>query len=457
MPALLSLLLALAAPDGSCPASFGEVVSATEANYAGYLVKLPDAEAEAAYRRFRDLLGQRAAASADPAACRDVLTAYVGFFADHHLFVASDGVEASPLPAPSRRWTERRIATHLQRHAGQLDPVEGHWYDAEGPLAVLHDPGLPPGRFLALRPAGRAAAQPAALVERHGAGYRVSHRQPRFGWQTQPAALRRGGELLAFGTSGWGRRGAGRLDPGDPMAPLFRDEGDGRYYLSMPSFMPAYREPLAALVARHGSELAAARGLLLDVRGNAGGDAIYFVLAPYLLANDIEIGRATSVRASPRTLQHFTALRERLGEQGAWLDQPLAAMQASPGAIVPFREGSRDGLPEYPALPAEVLVLQDRGVGSAAEAFVYHARQSRKVVTMGEPTRGNIDYMQVSMHRVGAGDFRYWFGYPLYFARDLPRDSVDDSGYPPDVALTPELGDPVAFALDWLERPAAAR
>src|SRR5690606_4783480 len=100
---------------------------------------------------------------------------------------------------------------------------------------------------------------------------------------------------------------------------------------------------------------------------------------------------------SPWTIDSFASMRERFGEHGAWLDEPLERMRANPGQVVPFREGSSDGLPEYPAAPRSVVVLQDRGTGSAAEAFVFHAGQSGKVVTMGEPTRGNIDYMQVSM------------------------------------------------------------
>lgn len=441
-------LLAAAAPT-DCASAFEAVASGVEDDYAGYVVKLADNEARANHRRFRELLRARAASAGDHASCRDVLETYVGFFADHHLFVASRGQETSPLPAPARRWTPAAVEKYFKTRAGHLDRVEGHWYDAEGRIAVLRDDGLPAGQYLALRLAEDGGTTPLARIERAHGDYRITYRHAQWGWQASDAALVRDGRLLAFGVLAWGRPGDESLDAADPQAPTFRTLAPGRHLLSLPSFMPQYRPVLNQIISEHGAQMAAADALVVDVRGNAGGDAIYFPLAPYFLANAIRISDDTSLRASPRTVAWFEQLRAQQGEHGAWLDGPLQAMrQAEPGAIIPYREGSVDGLAEYPEKPGQVLVLQDRGVGSAAEAFIYHARQSAKVVTIGEPTRGNIDYMQVSMREVGDGRFGYWFGWPMYFNRALPAASVDDEGYAPDVRID---ADALAFAQAWLD------
>ncbi len=443
------LLLAATVASAGCPSAFDDVVSATETHYAGYVVKLDDDDARGAYRRFRELMRGRALAAADHAACRRVLDAYLGFFSDHHLFAASRENPTSPLPRPARRWTARRIGAYFDKTEA-MDPIEGRWFDASGRIAVVRDPGLRSGQFLALRTDERKSAEPIALLERDADGYRIAWQHESWGWQRSEAQLRRAGDLLTFGTQGWGRVGARRLNTNDPMAPLAQDFGDGVHYLSMPSFMPQHREPLQAIIAEHGTQWAAGRALIVDVRGNAGGDAIYFPLAPYFLANDIVVSRPTSVRASPWTVSYFETFRERLGQNGSWLDEPLARMKANPGEIVPYLENRSDGMPSYPENPGQVVVLQDRGVGSAAEAFIFHASQSRKVVTIGQPTRGNIDYMQVSLHPIGSDQFRFWFGYPLYFSRELPAGSVDDEGYAPDVHLNSDAGDPVEFAEAWI-------
>ncbi|HET9484685.1 MAG TPA: S41 family peptidase [Xanthomonadales bacterium] len=450
------LLATTLAATGGCRPAFDQVVSATETNYAGHLVKLADDEARATYRRFRELMRTRAAAAADHAACRSVLDGYLGYFADHHLFVASRDNPRSPLPRPARPWTAKRVAAYFDDNDA-LDPIEGRWFDASRRIAVVRDAGPARGRFLALRIGDGRPAEPIAMIERDADGYRIDWQHEKWGWQRSEAHLRRAGDLLTFATRGWGRVGAKRLDGKDPLAPFAAELSDGVAYLSMPSFMPQYGAPLQAIIAEHGAGWSTARALVVDVRGNAGGDAIYFPLAPYFLANEIVVSRPSSVRASPWTVAYFESFRARLGENGAWLDEPIARMKASPGAIVPYLDSRTDGMPSYPEDPAQVVVLQDHGVGSAAEAFIFHARQSRKVTTIGEPTRGNIDYMQVSMHPVGNDGFDFWFGYPLYFSRDLPAGSVDDEGYAPDVRLGADAGDPVDFAEAWVAASAGAR
>lgn len=448
------LIAATLAASTDCPRVYEQVADATEANYGGYVVKLSDEKARGTYRRFRTLLRQDAERATGHAACRAVLQRYTAYFADHHLFVSSRGNVDSPLPNASMTWSARRLQRHFRKTADSLDRVEGAWYDSSGRIAVVRDPAASVGGaagFLAFRVAEGGKTTPMARLRRSGSAYLIDYRHESQGWQQATAELRRQGSLLAFGTTGWGRPGSEYLDPVDPMAPLARSIAPGLVYVSLPSFMPHYRQPLKALLGRYDEAVSRAHGLIVDVRGNAGGDAIYFPLAHWFLDRELVVSKPSSVRASPWTIDHFASLRERLGEQGAWLDQPLARMRANPGKVVPFRDGSSEGLPEYPAAPRSVAVLQDRGTGSAAEAFVFHTRQSGKVVTMGEPTRGNIDYMQVSMHPVGEAPHAFWFGYPLYFARSLPQGSIDDEGYAPDVHLGAAAGDPIDFARRWLQ------
>ena len=447
-PIALAAALAAAPETCTCAATFDAVVEATEEHYAGYLVKLPDEAARSTYRRFTGLL-RADAAGARPGECKRLLDAYTGFFADHHLFVMHRSDYRPAIPDLKGPWDEAAVQRAAAAGPAPAATLEGVWYDGSGKVGIVRDAALPPGRLAAVRLDGEDRDDVVALLTlRHGR-LRADYLQGDWGWQNAEASLHRDGTLLAFGTRALGRAGALRLHPDDPQRPILERLADGVEYLSMPSFMPRYRAPLQEILEQHGERLAAARGLVIDVRGNAGGDAIYFPLADHFLANEIRLSEPSSLRASSWTLEYFQGFRERLGERGAWLDPVLEAMRENPGGIVEYRDGSAEGLPEYPARPETVLVLQDGGVGSAAEAFVYHARQSTKVVTLGEPTRGNIDYMQVSMHRLGCGDHGVWFGYPLYFKRALPEGSIDDEGYPPDVRLPPEE-DWIEFAKRWI-------
>ncbi|HEX7029109.1 MAG TPA: hypothetical protein VF254_00785 [Gammaproteobacteria bacterium] len=127
--------------------------------------------------------------------------------------------------------------------------------------------------------------------------------------------------------------------------------------------MPQHAARRNAIIAEHGDAFSRARRLIMDVRGNAGGNATYFPLADYFLAEEIRISTAT-----------------------------------------------------------DILVSE---------------------------SRGNIDYMQVTMLKFGEGGFSYWFGYPLYVKRGLPEKSVDDEGYAPDIRLAPG-NDWIAWSKRWL-------
>ncbi|HEX7047871.1 MAG TPA: S41 family peptidase [Gammaproteobacteria bacterium] len=431
-----------------CPQVLNDTIAATEANYAGTRAKLPDGPATNYYRNFKALLAEDAP-GLDPLACKRLLDRYIGFFADHHLFVANNHHRMPVLPAMIKDWDRPSVTKYLSDNATHLDPLEGFWYDVNGALAVVREPGNA-NRLLGFRPATETeAAKLLATFERGHGGIEVMYEHAEWGWQNAEAGLHRDDTLLIFGLTGWGRA-SDSLSTVDPLAPVFRDLGDGIYYLSMPSFLEPYRAPLNAIIATHGSELAQAKGVVFDVRGNAGGNAIYFPLADYFLAEDIQIGSATDILVSESTTGFLERFRERMGQHGGWLDEPLARIHAADnGELIPFREASYDGNESYSAKPEKVVVLQDRGTGSAAEAFLFHAGQSSKVVTAGQPSRGNIDYMQVTMLKLGEGDFSYWFGYPLYAKRSLPEESIDDEGYAPDIRLAQDQ-DWVSWSKRWL-------
>lgn len=456
-PALILLFLAVLAPaparagppDCTCTATFDAVVEATQTNYAGVALKFPDARARADLGRATALL--RTQATAAPAAgCGQVLDRYTALFADHHLFAVLQEGPAPALARDDRPWSASRIRRALR--ADGDGPLAGRWYDQAGPVAVVRDDRLPARTWAAVRHGGEQAGTAIAYFTEDGTGHRATYRHPQHGWQRAPVGLHRESDLLVFGLQALGRQGASRLHPADPLRPHLLIEDGEPPYLSLPSFLPQHRQALSDLLRTHARTLAEARTLVVDVRGNAGGDAIYFELGPILLDGEIRIAMATSALASPWTIQALADMRERQGEAGAWLDEPLRRMRAAPGQVVPFAPERRAALPATAPRPLRIALLQDRGVGSAAEAFIVQVSQSGKVTTLGEASRGNLDYMQVSMRPVGCGDAAAWFGYPLYFRTGLPDDPIDRGGLAPDLPLPADL-DWVDFARAWLQAP----
>lgn len=471
---ILTILIALALPGGAraekpaetctCATALDRAVADVETDYAGYLIKV-DADRREAYDRFKAIL-KADAAGAGPDRCKEVLDTYAAFFQDHHLFVLRGGDSAGGLGGKTARaWTEAEARAEIDRHRERLDPMEGLWYSREGRYAVLHEPGSPAGTFVAVRldAGGKPSNDLAAVFRRDARGqYRISTRDGKGRWQTGNAALHRGGALLVAGIQAWGRvyppvepavKDA-RLDPVDPQAPFFERLDAGTLYLSLPSFLGEYRKPLNDIVAARGEEITKARGLVIDLRGNGGGDAIYYGLADYLLTGPIEISEGGAIMASERNLQFVQKLRESAGEYGKIFDPAIQRMRENPGKLVPYTDSWSEGPAAVTPGPTRVIVLTDRGVGSAAEAMVLQMRQSPRVTIVGENTRGNIDYPTVIVGTVGCGDYAYQLGVPLHArTRDLPAGGIDSSGIVPDVPVPDSLADPLAFALRLIITP----
>lgn len=375
-------------------------------------------------------------------ACQSTLDAYLGQFRDPHLYVDAAWPEAPRIQLPSRHV----LAQRLQHDAGTGTGISGRWYDAEGSIAIVQDPAHP-GRFLAIRqPQHRLFA----VLEHDRQQWSIVWTDGAL-WRQQPAALRRDGQLLAYGVRGMARAGANGFDPKDPLAPHYQRMTDRIGLLSLPSFMPQYAASLRAIVDRHGSEWTKLQGLIVDLRGNAGGDAIYVPLAPWILDGPIELERATNLLVSPAAQRHL---------QSALADDKLnARMAAQPGQIIEYREPSTVALPAYQPRPLRIVLLQDAGVGSAAEAFVRQATQSARVVSIGAATRGNIDTMQTLSIELGKGPWRFRFGFPLYFDRALPEQAVNHAGIAPQLPLALPEHRWIAFAVHWItavDEPALA-
>ncbi len=446
--------------DCTCAAALNQTVTAVETDYAGYLIKVGAGRREA-YDRFKALL-QADAAGAGPDRCKQVLDLYASFFQDPHVFILRGGKAGTTAGEATRPWTEATARAEIDRNRERLDPLEGLWYTRTGHYAVLHEPGTPAGAFAAVHLAadGSPSRERVAVFRREDrGGYRATFRDAQGRWQNGEVTLHRGGALLLFGIESWGRLGAtaatasdAHLDPTDPQMPVFERLDAATLYLSLPSFL-IDAKPLKDLVKAKGDEFAKAHGLVIDLRGNPGGNAIYYDLIPYLLTGLTQVSEDNSILASPRNLRILEDIRKSSGEDGAVFDPALRRMRESPGKLVPFQEGEKYTPPIVAPGPHRVALLVDHAVGSATEALVLIARESPRVIVVGENTKGNIDYQQVTIAPLGCGDHAYLVGTPLYTRnRNLPAGALDVGGITPDVPVPDGLADPLAFTVRLLAR-----
>lgn len=478
-PAIALLLLLTAAPSDSAPScatNLALLERQMHENYAGYTLELRGDRV----RRFANMKStlQARAQRTTGDSCFFVLRDFVEWFDDPHLFVYQnarlDSAETTRRAATveHRSTTEATARAYFRRRGARLDPIEGIWYDRDLRVAVVPDSARGAGRFIAVVLASDTAAWApgsvrAHFTRRHDGSYDVDLAARNYSIAHLHGAIYRH-VLLRLSPGMWGKAfpvpgsDSGTLDPIDPHRPAVYRR-NGTLVFAIPS-MDGVKSVIDSMVAAHGTELASADRLIIDLRGNEGGssgDAA--ALGPYVMMK--------TDRPDPFPVEHPLMLssdaqieyaRHAFGADSTPFVRSLVArMQAHPGELVPVNDPAVAPPPADPrdwvvtSGPRAVGVITDRGTVSAAEILVLYALQSPRATVFGEATAGALDYESVSIIPLSPREHRWALGYgTITRTADLPRGGMRGKGIPPQVHLDlAKLANPVGF----VERALAKR
>jgi len=222
-------------------------------------------------------------------------------------------------------------------------------------------------------------------------------------------------------------------------APQFEILSEQTALLRVPSFEGAHRVALERLVSQHRDAILARPELVIDVRGNDGGNSSTFrVLAELAYARPVAM-RGADVLSTPENIEAWKRMLPTLhADERRFMRQVIARMQEQPGEWVNYFADARYRRESSWPQPSRVAVLTDSGCGSACERFVLEVRQSPKVRVFGRSTAGNLDYANLRPHPLPSGQM-LWVGTTR--SHDLPHSAIDAIGLPPHVPMDPERFD----------------
>lgn len=214
---------------------------------------------------------------------------------------------------------------------------------------------------------------------------------------------------------------------------------------TFPNFYPQNADVVKILLEKHKSRLDSAKNWIIDLRGNEGGDVrVGNLLLPYVYTKPIvwhsEFSRLTEdnfnhwyntyvkeyIESQPREKQRefdsiFAITRTHFGQFGHWDNQNNIA------DTITFEQKK--------AYPEKVVLLIDRNTFSSGELFTILARQSDKVVVMGENSAGSIDYGNIITRKTNCAAIS--LTYPtsrnnwLDMGISIDRDKVQPDKYVP--------------------------
>lgn len=221
------------------------------------------------------------------------------------------------------------------------------------------------------------------------------------------------------------------------VAVYYKDIDDSTAYLRIKSFDQHFAKKIAAEIKSNQDKLKSKPYLILDLRYNGGGsDFVYSPLLPFIYTNPIKTIGA-DVYSTPENIiawQNVIDENPKLPEEVKKnLNDVISQMKANPNKLIPIVDDNIDTLTTFYTFPRKIAILIDEDCASSTEQFLLAAKQSKKVILMGRPTMGVLDYS--NMRAVDLSCLPYTLGYSTSRSRRIPENAIDDSGIIPDVLI----------------------
>ena len=287
--------------------------------------------------------------------------------------------------------------------------------------------------------------------EYSGTYYNYNH-EPRFIQGT----LFKEGTILSMTMVLWAKiesdfkREVEMLNVDDPNMPTIQKIDEKNTLFSIPTFSTPYQS-FAELVKNNYSILENSENIIFDIRGNRGGNAVYFSFIELYATEAVLKSTQGQTFASEDTKIYYERMRQHSEEIYGTV---VKEIENNMGKIISGPKYSDQQLELHPSKIKNVAILTDGAVGSAAETFILHSKQvSSKVTTFGSPTYGMIDQTSVnSIILKTSKDLNIYFGYPtssLGGNDERHPNGYNKTGILPDISIKDSVKDKVQFVMDY--------
>lgn len=396
----------------NCLANLDTLILKTEANYAGY----PDMVKRGEHPKYKKLVKELRSKSAnitDPKQCFALIKAYPIFFNDKHF-----DFEYSITESTKYQYTTLSEATFKNSFNGkQKDAVEGIWINPDSSTKIAirkKSANIYQGIILESKDTKLKPGLIYYTFTKTKDGFVFD----RYDWGTPDFPVRQRGNLLfVWNFEVWAKTFPETVSEQEKSYFLTwrnynyglncKKLDDDNVLLTIGSFNR--HNKVKELVESNDSLIRSAKHLIIDLRGNGGGNSGWTYLLPYFYTGPIDQGD-TYLRLSPDNL-HVNLPGMKATTENTAID-PRWAKSYTPELLERYKKTyqeaqvSKETFLAVPSLTLHAdtvlpkpeklaLIVDDRG-GSSTEYFFYLSKQSAKVKRYGERTFGMMDYMGAS-------------------------------------------------------------
>lgn len=432
-----------------CRKNFDKLIEKVEANYIGYHLTRNEISADYQKRKndYRKIVDKT-----DISNCTKVLQQFLTFFKDGHLFVA----EYPNFSKEDLETTKNKVRAQIQDVKNILPTaktdIEGYWTDGESKFAVVKNIDKSVDYdyiavILEAKDSAKIGEIKFAVTNSDGKWEGIYYTNGYASRYAKVTSYKNNTLLNIWGGILWGKLDSKEAPIYRPTTPTLKKLNDNTALLTIPSFL--IDKKILDDVIKENDLLNLVEYLIIDIRGNTGGNGIYFGLLNYFYEKPMVNPQGLAI-SSEDNIAYFSKFTSN--NANSPYNSVVSDMKAEPNKIV---KGPNFGTYTTFALKnklKKVVILIDKGNMSAAETFILHSKGvSNKVVTMGENTGGVVDYNNINIIKLDCEKYGISLGYPTYTLHDkIPNEGYNKTGIAPDIKIENSVKDKIGFILKYL-------
>lgn len=456
-----------------CVKIFDEIYAKVEQNYAGWNDKVTP-KTKPKLKLLTDNLRNKAKLSKSDAECNSVIKTWLAFFKDGHLhskFLESNAVSQSKKAVPEPLIIEMNEAAALDyfKQTKPLDEIEGIWKSENYRFAIMRDVKNP-NNFNAVILSTKSDIWKPDEVKITFTKSANSYSADFYEWDK--AAITKtetiiNQNVLDLGFTFFEKEFPSAAKPinfadyvydHDPTNPKLKFPKPGLAVFTLKSMQSENLELVEGLLKKYEPELTKTEYLIIDLRGNEGGNInVGKPLLPYLYTNPIKNWGAKYMVTEENIKTWFSEYVQESYEkfdapQKKEYDDYMADLLKHKNSLyTPDEEPKPIVFDETKLFPKKVAVLIDHKCFSSGELFVMFAKQSKKVKIYGENSGGMMDYGDILPYKTSCPAIRLILPWTRFNWLDNGI-SVDKNGIAPDVKIPKSEKDWIEFVYQNLKK-----
>ncbi len=433
-----------------CEKAFEELIVKLESNYIG-LALTTDTKRLASYDSLKS--NYRAKSKGiSPESCAQFLNKFLSFFEDGHLFASEYPQVDSLIIIKNRQFIQsetKELDAINELAKDTSDSIVGLWMDGESIFRIVKNQSYFDAYILKSNRINATIGSLKLRLRKTSIGYEGTYYAYNFNTRFVKGNVYKENEALRLGAVKWKRSSSETAISENILAPIIRKIDDENTLLIIPSFSINYKD-FQKFLKENKKLVKETSHLIIDIRGNTGGNAIYFPLIENF-ATRVLTSRQGYVLTSDDNRTYF---EQQIGFVSSKIYTPLLERMTTNGEVIDGPKYQDRDLTKSKSQIQRVSILMDNGSASAAESFVLHSKgASDRVTTFGTPSKGMIDFTSVnSLLLKNSGNRNIYFGYPTgTLNKDVMKSGLNKTGIIPDIPI-PSGENKVQFIIDYYSK-----